>query len=207
MKTGQKKVKQGKAAPQKRYKSVTEMVRALAVDQDFADDVERRIAGREILDTLMAVRTRLGMSQNDLAAKMKCTQSRISKLENGKDEDLRIRDFNQYAEALGLDILIVLLRNGHTIVDDIKYHAMSIRRLFGRLTELAEADPKIAQGVAGFCGEAHYNLLRIVLEAADKVAKLHPSNLSSRCVDSGPGIHVELQEDDPLEQARAALTQ
>lgn len=47
-----------------------------------------------------------GLSQKDVALKLGCTQSRISKLESMTDADLRIGDLSKYAEVLGLELRI-----------------------------------------------------------------------------------------------------
>ena len=86
----------------KRYSSVPEMVRDLSMDKEFASSLEQTMAERNIIDLLMGLRTSKGLSQQDIAAAMGCTQSRISKLENGKDDDLCVGDFHAYTAALGL---------------------------------------------------------------------------------------------------------
>lgn len=153
----------------KQYRSVTEMVRATADDPAFATGVERKISERNVINFLMGLRAAAGLSQSEIAAKMKCTQSRISKLENGKDDDLRIGDFHAYAEALGLELTIVLEKEGRTVVDEVKHHAFAIKRCLNRLAELAAKDETIAKGVRGFIGEAAYNLARIVEDAVRTV--------------------------------------
>src|SRR5438874_1618374 len=96
----QKKTSQEKKG-KKTFGSVSQLTRDLAESQTFADAVVRRLAERDVLDHLMALRTTQGLSQKDIAGKIGCTQSRISKLEGGKDNDLRLGDFAHYADALG----------------------------------------------------------------------------------------------------------
>jgi len=47
-------------------------------------------------------RLRAGLSQTDLAARMKCTQSRISKIEDSLDAELSLKDIYEYAGAVGV---------------------------------------------------------------------------------------------------------
>lgn len=123
-----KKAKQMPAAQrtttqEKKYKNVPEMVRDLTEDKELAENIARDIEQRNIIDFLMALRTANDLSQSDIAKKMGCSQSRVSKLENGKDNDLRIGDFDAYVSALGLEMSIGLVKKNRTIVDDMKYHA------------------------------------------------------------------------------------
>ena len=157
------------AKARKEYHSVAEMVNDLSDDKAFAGRVARKITERNLISHLMGLRAAAGLSQGDIAEKMRCTQSRISKLENGKDDDLRIGDFHAYADALGLEMMIVLEEKDRTLADEVKYHALEIKRRLKRMANLACKDPVIAQGVKGFFREAALNLGRIIEEAAKTV--------------------------------------
>ena len=87
----------------KQYKTVVEMARHVARDKAFSDKLQKRIAERKVVKQLVALRSAKGLSQADIAKAMGCTQSRISKLESGVDNDLRLGDLENYLEfALGL---------------------------------------------------------------------------------------------------------
>ena len=99
-----------KPISRKRYKSVVEMTRDLSDDSSFADEVERTIAARRLVKTLLVLRACKGLSQKDIADKLGSTQSRISKLEASTDDALRIGDLRAYADALGLKVKIDLVK-------------------------------------------------------------------------------------------------
>lgn len=61
-----------------------------------------------LMNELIAVRDAKGLSQKDIAETVGCTQSRISKLENAKDVDVRLGDLRAYANAVGCDLVIEL---------------------------------------------------------------------------------------------------
>ena len=119
----------------KAYTSVSDMVHDLAGDKAFAKDFENRLARRQVVKRLFALRSSRGMSQKDIADKFGCTQSRISKLESDDDSDLRLGDLRDYAAALGLELRIVLSPEGQTPVEEIKYHARRIEQLLGDLAK------------------------------------------------------------------------
>lgn len=170
------------------------MVRELSEDQAFADKMASRLEERNIINHLMALRTSLGMSQQDIAAKMKCTQSRVSKLENGRDDDLRIGDFHAYAEALGLRLAIVLGKKGQPpIAERIRYHVSALKRLFAELVGLVGDDDTMAKGAWRF-------ILKSTCIAACEVAKLlkHVTQkLPQQQRDVVSPIEIEIQGDDP----------
>jgi len=151
------------------YRNVAEMVRETAEDQDFIRDFEQHLAQRQIIKYLMVLRASAQMSQKDIADKLRCTQSRVSKLENSTDGDLRLGDFAGYATALGYKTEILLIPEKWTTVDEVKYHACCIKNCLDHLAGLAEKDQSIAAGVVGFFAEAKMNLGRIIQDAARAV--------------------------------------
>ena len=98
----------------------------------------------------------------------------MSKLENSRDSDLKLGDLEQYANAIDLELRLGLAPDNQTLVDDVKYHAFSIKALLGQLAKLAERDEQIAEGVANFvCGEVPFNMLKMVVQAAKSIPGHH----------------------------------
>lgn len=147
----------------RRYKNVSEMARHLndaadAKSDSFVPDLERRLSSRNVTKSLMAQRAARGLSQADLASKLGCTQSRISKLEAGVDEDLRLGDLRQYLSAMGMDMTIVVGKHEPLAAEQIKYHWSCLGALLNRLVELAGRDSEIAKGVGRFSTEVAFNI-------------------------------------------------
>lgn len=65
---------------------------------DGADD--RR---REMIAALVRERERLGLTQTDVAARMRTSQSAVARLETG-DVDVRLSTLERYAAAVGRDM-------------------------------------------------------------------------------------------------------
>lgn len=152
----------------KRYDSIRDMVRDVS-DSSFASEFEEAARKRQIITRLMALRSARGMTQQDVAEKMDCTQSRVSKLEAGNDLDLRLGDFANYANSLKLDIELHLVKHGERSMDRIKRHAFAIQRELTRMTELAHKDKDIADGVCDAHLETLVNLVRIIVDSAKKL--------------------------------------
>jgi transcriptional regulator with XRE-family HTH domain len=53
---------------------------------------------------LILARVAAGLTQSQLAARLKCSQSRISKLEDSRDVDLTLGDIQDYAGVVGLKL-------------------------------------------------------------------------------------------------------
>lgn len=153
----------------KRHKNVVQQVREMA-DPDFANRVERRISQRQIVKHLMALRAAKDISQEDIAKVLGCTQSKVSKLESSNDDDLSLGDFHGYVSALGMEMRIVLVPEEQSSIDEIKYHAFSIKRILDRLAQQSE-DYKSKLAFSQCIMETAYNIGRFIRDSAKKVPR------------------------------------
>jgi transcriptional regulator with XRE-family HTH domain len=144
------------------YNSVSDLVRDMAPDAEFRAAFEERRNARRLIKQLMAMRALKGFSQHDIADKLACTQSRVSKLERSCDDDTRLGDLRAYAEALDCDVLVGVLPRGLTPVEKVKSHVLAIKKHTDDLANLAKSDENIARGVAQFYFELMVNFSRLV---------------------------------------------
>ena len=96
------------------YSSVDEMVK-LTLGSRWLKRMKQRLKHTEVVDQLVLARLRAGLSQTDLATRMKCTQSRVSKIEDSLDAQLSLKDIYEYAGAVGVgcEFRIDLNSRGH----------------------------------------------------------------------------------------------
>jgi transcriptional regulator with XRE-family HTH domain len=149
--------------------SVTDLVSGIA-DEDFVDELNSILSERSILKSLIAARIANGTSQKDIADKLNCSQSRVSKLERGRDRDLRLEELAAYGEVTGHEFEIVGLPKGSTPVDRVKTFAFCIHRELRFMAALAKDDQKIAKGVAEFFGEALLNMVSLLNDAGKSLS-------------------------------------
>lgn len=149
-------------ADKKQYASVSDLVREMAPDAEFRAAFEERRNARRLIKQLLAMRALKGFSQHDIAKKLACTQSRVSKLESLHDNDMRLGDFRAYAEALGCEVVIGAVPRGLTPVERVKGHVFAIKKHTDDLAQLARSDERIARGVAQFFFELVVNFGRLV---------------------------------------------
>jgi transcriptional regulator with XRE-family HTH domain len=155
-----------KTKKQTQHRNVADMVRNLSEDQAFADDFSKRLSGRQFIKALTVLRTRAGLSQQELAEKLECTQSKVSKLESGADADIRFGDLLSYTGAVGHEMRILLVPKGLKLVDEVKIHALIIKRLLDKMVPLTGTEGTMTDAVVAFLEEAALNLARIIKEAA-----------------------------------------
>jgi transcriptional regulator with XRE-family HTH domain len=149
------------------YASVDAMMADLTKSPDDLAEFRRVAGDRALLDSLVAIRIKKGLSQKDIAQRMECTQSRISKLENGTDSNTTIGDFKAYAHAIGLDATLMLLRKHSKLADLVKTHTLMIRHAFDRLLEIAADDESMKEGTKKLAIEVTIENFKTMLNALD----------------------------------------
>ena len=153
----------------KQYTSVSELVRDIVADEEFHAAFDELVARRKLTKQLVAFRAARGMSQEEVAAKMACTQSRISKLENANDDDVRLGDLRAYAEAVGCELVACPIPHDMETVEKVKCHAFTIKKHTDDLAQLARADEAIADGVTSFFCELFVNFILMLGDSAKRL--------------------------------------
>ena len=123
------------------------MIEDLGTPQEIIDSV-KEVENQEAVNILVSLRVSKGLTQKELADMLGCSQGRISKLEQGRDEDLRLKDFLDYTRATEDAVWITV--GAPNISETIKLHIRAIRRLLGELVTLAGEDRTIADGISRF---------------------------------------------------------
>ncbi|MGM0488964.1 MAG: helix-turn-helix domain-containing protein [Planctomycetota bacterium] len=150
--------------------TAVDLLRRATDNEELIEKTKKKIAGRQLMRRLTIERMRSGLSQSDVADRMGCSQTKVSKMENGIDDDLRLGDLGDYLDAFGLHMRLIISPHAPTYVDQIKQHAFLIKRAMDNLCELAHQDEDIAEGVSDFiCKEALYNFLRMIVGVAKRL--------------------------------------
>ena len=145
----------------KEYSNVSNLVRDVVQDEEIRATTEKRLVGRALVKHLLAMRAVEGLSQQDIAGMLDCTQSRISKLEKSLDDDIRLGDFRAYAKAVGHEFVCGMRPVNMKPFDAVKCHVFSIKKHMDYLAGLAKKDEAIAKAVAGFFAELFFNFARL----------------------------------------------
>ena len=95
------------AAPGRTYRSVDEMLRGHGYRR-VAEAVRQLSTKTRLIDQLIIARAAAGLTQAQMAAKLRCSQSRISKIEDSNDADLSLGDIQAYARIVGLKLRLDL---------------------------------------------------------------------------------------------------
>lgn len=152
----------------KRLKNVAEVINNLSDDKEFAKKAVAEINKSELSNLLFSLRCKKGLNQKEIAKKMGCSQSKISKIESSYDMDLFIGDIVLYSDALGLNFNVGLSEPMKK-VDLVKYHAIQMKMHLDDLVEMAKTDDDITHGVGSFCEEALDNTVRFITSSFEKL--------------------------------------
>lgn len=178
----------------RRYNSVDELIRSEQIPAEIAKGVKKLSDDTRVTRTLAAFRVRAGLTQSELAKKLDCSQSAISKLEAGQDKDLTLGEIKQYSDVLG-ERLGLGFGPPMNHVEAIKAHALSMKARMLALTTIANADSEFEKDIQAFFGEAFFNILSILATCQNEM----PNGLEH-------GIKVDLLDGDTIQQSNRAVS-
>ncbi len=143
------------------YTSVAEMLAGEGADHEAQARFLALQAETRISKLLGKLRTQHGITQQQMGERLGCTQSAISKLEAGRDEDLTLGQIRDYAKALD-ECLGIGFGRPYTHAEAINLHAEGMRAHLIELTKIARKDGELDRHVQAFFGEAFFSLLKII---------------------------------------------
>ena len=152
----------------KQYSNVLDMVKDTSDDKALIESLREELAKKQISKTLVAMRCKAGLSQNQIADKMKCSQGKVSKMENLTDTELSIGDLAKYSSALGMRLEIGFSDLRMTMVDKVKWHFFNLKGLIDEMVKPAKGDEIMEKGVARFTAEAFVNITGGLLECMQR---------------------------------------
>ena len=149
-----------------------ESVGALMTGEGVSPEVQSKVAEIEsetrVVLQLAWLRQKAGITQEEMAKHLNITQSAISKLESGRDEDLTLKEIKEYARATGQRIA-VMFGKPLNHVEAVKAHAMCIKDRLELLAKIANQDQELEKEIQGFFGEAFFNILTILASCNGKL--------------------------------------
>ncbi len=154
-----------------RFQSVTELLKANVEDPAKIKAFDELLKSSSVVRSLIRKRTKASLTQKEVAAAMGVTQSTVSKIEASFDCDLTLGEIARFSEAVGSPITIQI-GPPVTLVQSIKGHVFAMKADLERLAALAcenEEDSEFGKSVANFFGEAGFNLMAFLVDAAEKL--------------------------------------
>ena len=134
----------------------------LADDPTIAPEVESLIRRSQLVRTLTGLRLSKKLTQKQIADSMKCDQSRVSRIENGYDEDVTFGEIVAYAQAAGCTTNLLFDNATAPAATRIKQHVLAIHSQLESLAKLAEkegSEEVFIKKINEFMGEVLLNFM------------------------------------------------
>ncbi|MGR3218434.1 MAG: helix-turn-helix domain-containing protein [Candidatus Anammoxibacter sp.] len=169
----------------KTYKNVADMVSDLSEDDKFKNNLLQDMKNKTISRLLFTLRCSRNLTQKELATKIGCTQSSISKIESAHDSDVTVKNLTDYGNALNIQLEIGFRNKKVRVASLINYHTKKLTEHLDKLTELSGNDATMLRGA--------YEVFAGTLEGIKKSV----SKFSTKTKESQTTIHVSppLQEE------------
>ncbi|MCE2441502.1 MAG: helix-turn-helix domain-containing protein [Candidatus Latescibacteria bacterium] len=136
-----------------RETSVYELVSNATPVKALDDEVEGYPKGCNVSRTLADLRWSRDLTQEELAKRAGCTQSKISRIENSSDDRLKLEDLAIYARAFNMQVSIDFARESST-TDATERLARQIRNSLAEVAEKVEyevaADERVRESYESF---------------------------------------------------------
>lgn len=152
--------------------NIPEIAASLAGSPEIADLVKREIRYNTVVSRLLAMRVQRGLSQEEVAERMECSASKVSRIESGNDFDLKWVDLVGYLEALNMKMIFSFEDPTLPASERIKHNVFRIHSGLEQLLSQARAkdgDENIAKKITQFYGEVLFNFLARYQESATKL--------------------------------------
>jgi transcriptional regulator with XRE-family HTH domain len=153
----------------RRYSSVDELMRIEGFSQEIHAKVSEIEAATKVVEQLTLLRQMAGLTQEQMATKLGFnSQSAVSKLESGQDEEITIGQIRKYVEASGERVGIVFGRPLNH-VESVKAYAFGMKKHLLALASLAHKGDELQTEIQAFFGEAFFNILTILAECQSEM--------------------------------------
>ena len=188
---------------EERYASVLEMVRDTVPDKTFHDELEGYLADRNVSRALSTLRCTQKLTQSELAQRAGCTQSKISRIENSRNDRLKLDDLAIYARAFNMQVSIDFAQESST-ADAIGRLARQITSGLDEVAERVKQEGAADEGAKQSYEEFLFNMLDLFMDKLEKFRgrRTSPAD-SSEATGAGNGRPMDpAGRSEPLTRAR-----
>ena len=188
----------------KKSASVSEMLRDLG-DAGHAEGFEKYQNERRVVTSLRLMRCVSGLSQAELAERMGCGQSKISKVESSTDADLSLGDMIAFASSLGQSVRFEFFKGTSTAAERLRFHAICLVHEAETLVKLAGEERTIGDGVESFALRMLQNMIVQMFDVIDQLPHRAARKAPPVIVDAQGDRGERLPLDQPLPARRATV--
>jgi transcriptional regulator with XRE-family HTH domain len=176
-----------------KYSNVSDMLDGIGLDSETKELYKNAARQSRLSRMLFALRCKADMTQTEMAERLGCRQSVISRIENSTDAKLSLEDLLRYAKALDMQLNIGFCDKKATFVEQLKYHLQCLDKTIKGLLELADDDLSILAGAAGVFEGAAKQFTRTLTESAEHIQAIFDQQTVA--LDEGDRLHLSSDVD------------
>jgi transcriptional regulator with XRE-family HTH domain len=154
----------------RRYASVAALMGGEGVPDEIREAVSELEKETHLTAQLTRMRIQAGLTQEEMAEAVGCTQGCVSKWESGRDEDLDIKTIRAYTKATGQRVG-VLIGQPLNHAEAIKIHVAGIQKRLLALAKLSHANGELQAEINNFFGEFCLNIFSVMADASEVLPK------------------------------------
>lgn len=151
--------------------SLDSVIPELLGGQDGMQEFQKVLRQKTVVRSLLSARLAARLTQANLAVRMGVTQSCISKIENGFDDDLTLGQLHAYLSALGTDFQIMTYPEGMKAAQSVRFHIHHANEAMKQVVALAHRDDKIAAGAGDFIFQVFNSFNQLLMENSKLLPK------------------------------------
>jgi transcriptional regulator with XRE-family HTH domain len=173
------------------FNSAAEAFSALVEDENIKGQVQKELHRSKLVNALVQMRLHKKISQRQLADRMNCTPSKISRLEACDDDSIKIADVRDYVLGLNIGMAILFEDKDIPVAEQIKQHVFSIHEKLENLVKIAEGvdgDTEIITKINQFYGEVLMNFLKKFQDSHSRLCMVPGPDSSKKGLTSAPEL-------------------
>ena len=168
-----------------RHANVAKMLTALGAGEGVCQEYVALAERTRLSRLLFSLRCRAGLTQDELAERVGCAQSVVSRIENACDDELSVGDLLRYARGLDLGMQVGFTAKQATLANSIRCHLDGLARDLRQLLDLAGDDLSILAGAASVFRGTAEQFAAVVEESADRLTRVVLEKCPQQAGDSG----------------------
>ena len=183
----------------KAKRGVAKLGAELADDPEALGRIEELIDSHQLIRILTTGRIGRGMTQQEVAVRMGCNQSKVSRLEDGCDDDLSFGDLQLYLNAIDMSFSMIFHDSRASLQERTKQLVFAIHENLEKLADIARSEDGNDQAVEKinqFCGEVLMNFIVRYAQSYQKIQQVRPRALTDKAktLASGHGTEAAKRE-------------
>lgn len=176
----------------KSYANVYDLLRGEYPDHpEFAESFLETYKREQIAFTLFMMRTKLGITQDELAKRMGVSQSKIAKLED-RGDNVKFNDVIAYARALDHNVSLQLSQEELKLSSMLRWHFDAIAGIMAKMQDLAKDSPNISADVFQRFAEESNRMFNAVYPKCVSLLDEAEKQKAAFKTPESRGVHVEI---------------